>query len=75
MSKVYQLNIEMDDISAIKNNYYDVIYFGDVIEHLVDPVAALKRIKPKLADGGSCSIFDTEYGAHVSKADAFRRTF
>jgi 2-polyprenyl-3-methyl-5-hydroxy-6-metoxy-1,4-benzoquinol methylase len=52
LRQVWQLNIETDDIKAVPKSEYDIIYFGDVIEHLVDPITALKRIKPLLkADG------------------------
>lgn len=44
LRNVYRLNIEVDDLGPIEGEY-DVIYFGDVIEHLVDPVTALKGAK------------------------------
>ncbi len=52
LRRVYTLNIETDNIDVLKNETYDVIYFGDVIEHLVDPVETLKRVKPLLREGG-----------------------
>lgn len=52
LRNVYVLNIETDSLSAIKDTY-DTIYFGDVIEHLVDPVAALKKIKSLLKKEGN----------------------
>lgn len=58
------LNIETDPISDIKDTY-DVIYFGDVIEHLVDPVAALKKIKVLLNSNGKV-IFSVPNMAHVT---------
>ena len=39
-------------IEAVPDNYFDVIYFNDVLEHLVDPEAVLKIIKTKLSDTG-----------------------
>jgi 2-polyprenyl-3-methyl-5-hydroxy-6-metoxy-1,4-benzoquinol methylase len=65
LSSIKMLNIETDDISEIEDKYYDVVYFGDVIEHLVNPVAALKRVKSKLKPGGSV-IFSIPNMAHMS---------
>lgn len=41
-----------DHIDSLPDNYFDVIYFNDVLEHLVDPYMVLKNIKSKLSDGG-----------------------
>jgi len=41
---VYELNIETDPLDEM-TDHYDYIYFGDVIEHLVDPSSALKRLE------------------------------
>lgn len=51
LNKVYQLNIETDDLGII-NDKYDYIYFGDVIEHLVWPSKTLKRVKTLLKPTG-----------------------
>lgn len=32
--------------------FFDVIFFNDVLEHLVDPYFVLEKIKSKLAEGG-----------------------
>ncbi len=39
-------------IDELPNNYFDAIYFNDVLEHLVDPYSVLKRLKNKLSDNG-----------------------
>ncbi|GAA4281256.1 class I SAM-dependent methyltransferase [Gaetbulibacter aestuarii] len=39
----------MDDLPE---NYFDAIYFNDVLEHLVDPYEVLKRVKSKLKPEG-----------------------
>src|ERR1017187_9722459 len=36
LNNVHVLNIETDDISMLEEKAYDIIYFGDVIEHLVN---------------------------------------
>ena len=42
-------NIEHIDLSEILvKKYFDAILFADVLEHLNDPLAALKKIKPYL---------------------------
>jgi methionine biosynthesis protein MetW len=52
LRKVYSINIETDNLSIISDKY-DYVYFGDVIEHLIDPVNTLNRIKTLLKDNGS----------------------
>ena len=39
-------------IDEIPDGYFDVIYFNDVLEHLVDPYEVLDKIKYKLAPNG-----------------------
>jgi 2-polyprenyl-3-methyl-5-hydroxy-6-metoxy-1,4-benzoquinol methylase len=39
-------------IDELPSNYFDVIYFNDVLEHMVDPNAVLKKIKQKLTANG-----------------------
>ncbi|MBX4190498.1 class I SAM-dependent methyltransferase [Candidatus Saccharibacteria bacterium] len=63
LNKVWTLNIETDDLSDLKNNY-DFIYFGDVIEHLVNPIGTLTRIKPLLSKTGAV-IFSIPNMGHV----------
>jgi 2-polyprenyl-3-methyl-5-hydroxy-6-metoxy-1,4-benzoquinol methylase len=39
-------------IDKLPNNYFDVIYFNDVLEHLADPYMVLEKMKDKLTDKG-----------------------
>jgi 2-polyprenyl-3-methyl-5-hydroxy-6-metoxy-1,4-benzoquinol methylase len=39
-------------IDDLPENYFDVIYFNDVLEHLVDPYTVLDKIKSKLSANG-----------------------
>ena len=39
-------------IDDLPDNYFDAIYFNDVLEHLVDPYTVLKKIKSKLSTNG-----------------------
>lgn len=41
-----------DYIHDLPDNYFDAIYFNDVLEHMYDPYALLKLIKNKLSDKG-----------------------
>jgi 2-polyprenyl-3-methyl-5-hydroxy-6-metoxy-1,4-benzoquinol methylase len=39
-------------IDALPDNYFDAIYFNDVLEHLVDPYTVLKKMRSKLTSTG-----------------------
>ena len=41
-----------DYIENLPENYFDAIYFNDVLEHLVDPYSILERVKSKLSSHG-----------------------
>jgi len=41
-----------DNIDKLPNDYFDVIYFNDILEHLVDPYKVLERVKNKLSKDG-----------------------
>ncbi len=41
-----------NSIDRLPEDYFDVIYFNDVLEHLVDPYDVLKKIRAKLSDNG-----------------------
>ena len=43
---------EMDLESKLEGETFDVIVFGDMLEHLKDPARALGRLEPFLRDGG-----------------------
>jgi len=51
LDKVICGNLE-EKIDNAENNYYDLIIFNDVLEHLYDPWAILKKSAEKLAKGG-----------------------
>lgn len=64
LRNVYVMNIESDSIDDIGARY-DFIVMADVIEHLVDPVHALERIKGLLKPGGVL-VFSIPNMAHLS---------
>lgn len=39
-------------LDDLPENYFEVIYFNDVLEHLVDPYLVLEKIKSKLTKNG-----------------------
>lgn len=41
-----------EHINSLPDNYFEVIYFNDVLEHLVNPYQVLKDIKSKLTNNG-----------------------
>lgn len=48
----YIANVENDDLSYLKLQYFDVIICGDVLEHLLDPWSAVERLSHFLKSGG-----------------------
>lgn len=51
LNKVYDFNIENSFPEELRN-VYDFVYFGDVLEHLIYPVRALKNSTQLLNDHG-----------------------
>jgi len=41
-----------DNIDELPDNYFDAIYFNDILEHLVDPYMVLEKIITKLSKNG-----------------------
>ncbi len=56
-------NIERDDISELGT--FDVIIFADVLEHLLDPIAALHKVKKQLRPNGRI-VFSIPNMGHIS---------
>jgi hypothetical protein len=61
---VFNINIETNNIDFLDRDY-NIIYFGDVIEHLQYPINVLKKIKKHLNVNGSV-IFSIPNMAHIS---------
>ena len=51
LDDAYHLDIENQSIDDIGGNF-DVIIMGDVVEHLFNPLFALEKIRPLLAENG-----------------------
>lgn len=56
---------ELDLVGHFGKERFDVVVFGDVLEHLADPVAALRDVSPLLVDTGFvvASIPNVAHGA------------
>ncbi|MFO0659475.1 MAG: class I SAM-dependent methyltransferase [Polyangiaceae bacterium] len=53
LDQVLELDITRDeDLDALGDRKFDLILFGDVLEHLVAPLDALRRFVDRLEDGG-----------------------
>jgi 2-polyprenyl-3-methyl-5-hydroxy-6-metoxy-1,4-benzoquinol methylase len=44
--------LDLDQLAPV----YDGLVFGDTLEHLADPVALLRRLRPRLADDGALVV-------------------
>lgn len=64
LRNVYNLNVETDDISEITEKY-DIIYLGDVVEHLYHTIDTLERCKTFLKKDGKI-VFSIPNMAHIS---------
>lgn len=55
----------LDLVEHFGKESFDVVVFGDVLEHLTDPVSVLRRVRPLLADSGSvvASIPNVAHGS------------
>ncbi|MFB0904088.1 MAG: class I SAM-dependent methyltransferase [Nonlabens sp.] len=51
LDKVFSGSCE-NFLDELPDNYFDAIYFNDVLEHLVDPYMVLNKIKNKLTNNG-----------------------
>jgi SAM-dependent methyltransferase len=53
VDEVIEADIESDDAAkALGNRRFDLVIFGDVLEHTRDPLAVMERFLPFLEDGG-----------------------
>ncbi len=62
LDAAYVKNVETDDFKTLGK--FDRIIFADVLEHLVDPVATLKKVKKLLTPGGKV-LFSIPNMAHM----------
>lgn len=63
LRKVYNIQIETEDIKV--DDKYDIVFFGDVIEHLARPAQALNKVHALLKPGGRL-VFSIPNITHMS---------
>lgn len=63
LTDAFVRNIEHDDISDLGK--FDIVIFADVLEHLLDPITALNKVKGILAPKGKI-LFSIPNMAHIS---------
>jgi ubiquinone/menaquinone biosynthesis C-methylase UbiE len=61
------LRFEVGDVYSLRfeSNSFDVVYAHQVLQHLGDPVAALREMLRVLKPGGLVAVRDSDYGAFV----------
>lgn len=52
IDKVWNVNVE-DCLDVLESASFDCIVLADVLEHLIDPWAVLKKLRSKLTEGGT----------------------
>jgi len=76
-AKKFGIEAELRDFMDFSSDkQWDIIIFGDVLEHVSDPVAALNKLYELLKDNGALWIstpnFDSSYSALKGHSDAMR---
>ena len=65
LRKVYTFDLEMPWPESITKNRYDIIFMGDVLEHLRQPDDTLTKVSKLLKPGGAI-LLSTPNIAHIS---------
>lgn len=62
-----RIDFAVDDVYALhaEDESYDVVYAHQVLQHLGDPVAALREMRRVLRSPGLLAVRDSDYGAFV----------
>ena len=62
-----RVSFEVGDIYALRfdDDTFDVVFAHQVLQHLGDPVAALREMRRVLKPGGLVAVRDSDYGAFV----------
>ncbi len=60
------------DVSPLDGRSFDLMLFGDVLEHLTDPAAALERLLPYLDDGGHVIVSLPNVAAWTNRLSLLR---
>lgn len=64
------LDVQIADLATaeLPDRHFQAIVMGDVIEHLLDPAAALERLRALLADGGVLCLIAPDAGSLIARA-------
>jgi SAM-dependent methyltransferase len=67
LDRVFAIDVERD-APDLPPGSVDCILFGDVLEHLVDPLGALRRLAPLLSPGGRvlCSVPNVQHHSVIT---------
>jgi SAM-dependent methyltransferase len=67
LDRVFTIDVERD-APDLPPGSVDCILFGDVLEHLVDPLGALRRLAPLLSPGGRvlCSVPNVQHHSVIT---------
>jgi len=76
--KKYDLDLQTADFNEFESEKkWDIIIMGDVIEHVSDPIAALKKAEKMLNDDGALWVstpnFESAFSITVGHDDAMKR--
>lgn len=55
------VEVEVGSVYAASDGQFDVVYAHQVLQHLSDPVGALRQIRTVLAPGGIVAVRDSDY--------------
>jgi SAM-dependent methyltransferase len=64
----FGLDVRTGGVGDVPAGRFEAVVMGDVIEHLVDPAAALSRVRGALADGGVLALALPDAGSRLARA-------
>ncbi len=76
LDEVLVANIETEDVvEKLGDRRFDLILFGDVLEHTIDPLGVLCRLRPFLEDGGRVVVSLPNIAAWTMRVALLRGRF
>jgi ubiquinone/menaquinone biosynthesis C-methylase UbiE len=73
---VTDVSFEVGDVYALEHpdDAFDVVHAHQVLQHLTEPVAALREMRRVLAPGGTVAVRDSDYGCFTWSPPSDRLT-